>query len=129
MPINLAELQNDERTCEVTYEGQTAQVTYRPSAYTPALEDALQTALESGRPSSGIARLLEGVLLRWELLDENGEELPTTYEVMRELPSAFLVKVINTVTADMQAGREDRKNSGDGSRRKGSLASARTGIH
>ncbi len=123
--IRLSDLQRDERTCTVEFEGESAEVTYRPSAYTPEIEDQLQTAMESNRPSNGIARWLAGIVVHWEVMDENGEEIPPTFENMRRMSSTFLTTVINTITDDIQVRREDRKNSAGGSQRKGSLANAR----
>lgn len=117
MSITLADIERDERTCVVTQDEETAEVVYRPSAYTPAIEDALQTAIETNRPASGVARLLSGLLISWDVLGEDGAPLATTPESLRDIPSAFLFKVINAITADMGAG-DGRKNSGGGSSRK-----------
>jgi hypothetical protein len=127
MPIKLSDLAKDLRTCTVEYEGETAEVTYKPSAYTPQVEDNLQTAMETGRPSNAIARLLDGVVTAWEVLDEEGTEIPPVFENMKTMPSAFLTTVANTITRDMQSERDDRKNSGGGSPRKAKAGRARTG--
>jgi hypothetical protein len=127
MPIRLKDLERDVRTCTVEYEGENAEVTYRPSAYTPFVEDKLQAAIESNRPSSGVARLLSSVLVGWEVLGEDGEAISTDSETLSALPSAFLFAVINAITEDMGTGREERKNSGGGSPRAASKGTARRG--
>jgi hypothetical protein len=127
MPIKLIDLAKDVRTCTVAFEDEEAEVTYRPSAYTPEIEDQLQTAIEKNRPSGGVADLLSGVILNWEVLEEDGSEYEPTRENLAKLPSAFLFTVINAITEDMQAEREDQKNSDAGSRRAGRRAKARSG--
>lgn len=119
MSIRICDLEKDERTCQVTFEGESAEVRYRPSAYTPAVEDALQSAIETNRPSGGVAKLLAGILIEWEVLDDEGKCLPTDAETLALLPSRFLFAVINVITADMGAEKEDRKNLGGGSFRRG----------
>jgi len=127
MTIKIADLMSDIRTCVVHAGEEEAEVTYRPSAYTPEIEDRLQTAVESRRPSNGIAQWLSGIVIDWDVVDDNGERFPTTIEVMREMPSNFLTAVINAITDDMQSEKETRKNSGAGSPKKASLGRARSG--
>jgi len=127
MPIQIADLMRDERTCTVSYQGESAQVTYRPGAYTPAVEDAFQTALETNRPSRGVAEMLAGVLVSWEVVDEAGQELAVEVEFLIKVSSSFLFAVIGAITADLNAEKEDRKNSAGGSRRAASKGRARRG--
>lgn len=126
MPIRLTDLQRDEREFEFEFNGETMQVTYQPSAYTPATEDEMQAAFESGRPANGLARILSHVILDWELMD--GEErLPVEIAVLTRLPNEFLVALSNAVVADQQEDRDTLKNSGGGSLRKGKSGNARGG--
>lgn len=130
MAITLDDLKRDERTCTVEYNGQSAQVTYRPSGYTPEIEDRFQTCIESARSINGFAEFLANTLVNWELLDENGRQFPITLEDLRTLPGRFLTTVINAITSDMREERDDNlKNSGAGSsERKTRSRSARTGF-
>ena len=127
MPIQIADLMRDERTCTVEYQGESAKVTYRPGAYTPIVEDAFQTAIETNRPSRGVAEMLAGLLVGWEVLDDDGNEIPVTVKFLVAVSSSFLFAVINAITSDMNAAKEDRKNSAGGSRRAASKGSARRG--
>ncbi len=112
MPIRVADMARNERTMEVEFLDETARVTYRPLAYTPELEAALDEA--GARASGRIIKFLEAVLISWEVLDEDGQELPPTKEVMEKLPLDFLSAVSNAITKDKLA-EGARKNSGDGS--------------
>lgn len=128
MPITLDNLKKDVRTCTVEYNGETAQVTYRPSGYTPEVEDRFQTYVQSSRSSNGFAEFLAGILISWDLLDDNGKEFPIELEDLRTLPGRFLTIVVNAITADMQeANDENRKNSGAGSLRAVSKGNRRNG--
>jgi hypothetical protein len=120
MPITLTALRNDRRETAVEYEGESAQIVYRPSAYTPETEDGLRGAVESGRPARGLATVLSQVLLEWEVVDDDGNLLPVTLELMMQMPNAFLVAISNAVSKDMGVASEDRKNSGGGSLKRAS---------
>ena len=120
MPIRLIDLKKDRRTCIVTWEGETAEIVYRPSAYTPETEDEMRQAFESGRPANGLAMILASTLVEWDILDEDGNKLPPTLELMRKLSNGFLVAVSNAIVEDQNTEREDRKNSGGGSLHKAS---------
>lgn len=118
MPISLSELMQDKRSCEVKIGDETAQVVYRPSAYTPIVEDALQTAIEGRRPGTGMAEYLAAIIISWEVIGDDGEEVPITKESLSSLPSRFLSEVSAAITDDVRAGGEERKNSGAGSRKR-----------
>lgn len=126
MPIRLSDLQKDERTCTVEYGGETCEVTYRPSGYTPLVESQLQDEAEAGKPGLALAGLLSKILIGWEVMDGE-KKVPTTYNSLVNLPEAFLVAVVNKITDDVQVGREDRKNSGGGSLRRANKENARGG--
>ena len=46
-------------------------VTYSPGKYTPETEDRLQSAIETARPSRGIAEVLVDILHSWDLIGED----------------------------------------------------------
>lgn len=127
MPIRLNDLVRDRREFEFEFNGETMQVVYQPSAYTPAAEDDMQSALESGRPANGLAMILSRTILEWELMDEE-KALPVSVEVMVKLPNEFLVRLSNAIVADQQEAQDTLKNSGAGSLRKERSGNARGGI-
>ncbi len=128
MPITLDNLKQDRRTCTVEYGGETASLTYRPSGYTPEVEDRFQTFIESSRSANGFAGFLANILVEWDVLDDNGKMFPITLEDLRTLPARFLTSVVNAITADMREEREEnRKNSAAGLPRGASRVGRRTG--
>lgn len=117
--MKLSDLTKDVRTTdiEVLTLG-TLSISYCPGKYTPETENRLQSAIETSRPSAGIAEILADVLLDWDLMDDSVDppvKIPLEKEVLRGLPSAFLVAVSNGITRDMGVSAEERKNSGGGS--------------
>ena len=120
MPIRLSNLVKDIRTCQVVFGEEQANLTYRPSAYTPLLEDELQETMQENRPGNALAEMLANVLLSWEVLDDDGEEIRPTAEHLAKFPVGFLAEVVKTISEDLGAGEETRKNSGGGSLSKGS---------
>jgi len=126
MSISIRDYNRDEKICEMAVGDERAEVLYRPSAYTPRVESELQSALERNRPSAGMAELLAGVLISWEVLDEEGNEIEPTIENLMELPSVLLGAAVSAISEDI-AGDVDRKNSGGGSRQKGWSGKSLTG--
>ena len=127
MTVTLQDLKEDARSVEVDVKGEKLTITYRPSSYTPVTEREFRDALQSSLPANAMTGLLAGIMEEWDLLDENGHALPIDRESMDCLPTWFIGVVANTIMEDMNASREDRKNSGAGSQRRGSLANSRNG--
>jgi hypothetical protein len=102
MGLKMGDFAKDERVVEMQVGDETASVTYRASAYTPRVESELQGALEQNRPSLGMARLLAGVLLSWEVLDEDGNEIEPTMDNLMDIPSVLLGAAITAISRDME---------------------------
>lgn len=115
MPLTLTDLMQDERTFTLTYLDEELEVTYRPSGYTPEVEDRFQSKIEANRSSNSFAEFLAGILVKWNLESEDGSPYPTDVSALRKLPSRFLSRVVSEITTDMQSEMEERKNSGAGS--------------
>jgi len=113
MPISVPELVRNERTISVEIDGQEGEVTYRPGAMTPELEGVLTRASD---PAQAVVDVMAELLIGWDVLDENGEVLPTDAETLAALPSSLISEIYRAITADMSDLREMRKNSGGGSR-------------
>jgi hypothetical protein len=127
MPITLQDLRREERTITLDYNGDELEITYKPSALTPEMEETIRTATERERPLSGIAQVVSMLVVDWEVLDENGNHIFPDLEFCMTLPNEFLSAVLVAVIEDNRAGREERKNLDGGSERKGGSAKSRTG--
>lgn len=130
MAIRFSDLEADQREIAVEFSGNEVKLTYRPSAYTPILEEKMMQSLESKRPYNGMAQVIADVVVEWDVLEDDGEMYPLEYEELRTLPSQFLMAVIEAITEDMSVSREELKNSDGGSQAKRSkrkTTSRRTG--
>lgn len=112
MGIRLSDLRADVRTIDVDFEGHVIEVSYEPSKYTAHVEDRLQQANESGRPTVGMVRVLAGMLTGWEILDDDGDVLPIEEDVIgRQVPGQVIDAIANAIIEDMQGG-DQKKRSG-----------------
>lgn len=127
MPITLSDLRRNERKIEVEWEGETMGLTYCPGAYTPELEALFVKNLRNDLPGNAYAEVLSELIVDWEFLDDEGLEMPHDIETLKRITTAFLTYLFTQITNDMQAAREDRKNSGGGSARRATLGNARSG--
>lgn len=116
MPITLEDLNRDTRTCTVEFAGASAEVTYKPTGYTPETEDRFQSALDSKRSTQAFVEFIASTVIAWDVLDDNQQPYPLEIEDLRKLPGRFLTAVVNAITRDMREELdENRKNSGNGS--------------
>lgn len=117
--MRFSDLVQDERSFEMSVLNEPVEIVYRPSAYTPVVEDQVQTLMDSRRPGNGLAKMLSNVLIRWDILDDDGNEIEPTFDNLRQLPVPFLTDVVNAIGNDTRVDKETRKNSGGGSLKKG----------
>ncbi|NMC54969.1 MAG: hypothetical protein GYA48_15185 [Chloroflexi bacterium] len=127
MSIRISDLVQEERTITIMVGDEELSVTYRPKAYTPVVEDQMQSLIESNRPGNGLAQMLSHILISWDVVDETNKPLEMTFENLRKFPVSLLTLITQEINKDNRAGDEDRKNSGGGSRRGGKQGSARAG--
>lgn len=94
MPIKVSGFSKTEKVATIEYEGETMDVGFNPNAVTLTLLDdiAATDTLE------GVAVQLQGVIIWWDLLGEDGKRLPPNLETMRNLPVNFLLKVMDDIT-------------------------------
>lgn len=106
--MRLTDLRNKTRKIQVEISGETAEVEYRLHSVTPGF----LAELKALNDIDSVMRQVEQAVARWELLDEDGREIPATREAITqyEIPVEFLTRVLNAVTADMRSGKEE-KNS------------------
>lgn len=124
MPVRLSDLVSDTRDLAIKIAGETLNVTYRPSAYTPELEDATQGNFERNRSSGAAAAMLAGLLVEWDLVDDDGEVIEIEVESLRTVPAEVLFAILAEIIDDLQIGKETVKNSGARSSRRVRRASS-----
>jgi hypothetical protein len=107
--LKLTELTKKTRKIVVEYLGETAEVEYKLAAITPGFLIALKglDTLDS------IIQQVGQTVIRWDVTDENGREIPATDEAIRkeEIPVGFLTEVLSAIAADMDAWSEQEKKA------------------
>lgn len=133
MPITLSDLILDQRTIAVPI-GKDPEnkgdieivVTYRPSGLTPIIEAEANRMYAQGLQGCGTARLLSGMVVKWDITNDDGDPIPVTYEGMTLVPVFALAKILDELLADVRQSKEDLKNSGGGSHRAAKSVHARS---
>lgn len=113
MGMTLSKVQAKERTVTVLWDGETVDVGYHPAAVTPALLDSVQAAAEAN-DLAVIGMMMEPMLAWWDVLDDDGQRLPTDAPTIRIIPLAFTLEVLKAVQAAMQPADAEGKDSGAG---------------
>lgn len=104
MPIKFSELQKDERKLTVPWAGDEIIIRYRPSEWTPEIEDDLRA--EQG--SSAVLGVMSKLILEWDVLED--DDVPVALEIdrLKKFPSAFLLHLMFKIWEDMAPGEVKR---------------------
>lgn len=105
MAIVLSQMMGKLRTCKVTFQGESMDVTYRPNIVTPVLIDEINSLTGRDSLDEQVVRIID----HWDLLDTEGKQIPVDKDNLKGLPSTFLRSVINGLMADMRAPDDDEK--------------------
>lgn len=111
MGMKLSEVKAKVKNATVVWEDETVDVGYHPAAMTPAVLEEVQEAARAENLSV-IGSLLEPVLAWWDVLDDDGNRLPTDAATIREIPVPFLMAVLEQVQDAMRP--PERGTSSDG---------------
>lgn len=107
--MKLSSLTSGTRTIHMDYDGEDLEVTYRASEFTAKMA----TSDELG---DGPVELLVRLLVTWDVLDEQGDRLEPTADVLRSLPIRFLNYVVAAIAEDSAPDPPKRGTSGGRSR-------------
>lgn len=101
-----ANLKQRHKVVTVEFGGDTGDVWYRPWVITPRVLREMLAEQGEDDTRDNAARIMDQIVLyveRWDVLDENGKELPVAVDAMEEnLPIDFLVAVVKAIREDMQ---------------------------
>lgn len=117
--MRLSHVLADERNVTIEIDGEKLAVTYRPSSFTPEVEDAFLSTMDNRRSGNAMAQVLAGMLVGWDLQDEQGSVYPTTEAELRKLPMLFLGQVVEAIMEDIRPNARKRSSSNGGSLVKG----------
>lgn len=116
MPVKLSDLK-DVRTVKVEPKEGRAQfepfeVTYDRMAHTPLLQAEMTKAAEGGFVAT-LLPLIGGLIIAWEIEDDDGSIDPKDAERVKRIPTAILDRVADALAEDM--GGNPTVQSSDGS--------------
>jgi hypothetical protein len=102
--MRLKDLTKKTRKVTISIDGETAEVEYRTHSVTPSMLNELR-ALDD---LDGIIYQVEQTVERWEVLDDDGKEIPATREAILQfrIPLEFLTAVLNAITDDLKQDAE-----------------------
>lgn|SRR5690606_25094579 len=105
MPIRISDLVKETRPLSIPLDDEdgeeTLNITYRPSAMTPAVEAEMHQAISRRQGGAALVAPLSHLIVTWDVVDEAGEPLPVTTEVLNMLPIDFLSRIITEIGRDM----------------------------
>ncbi len=114
MPIKLGTLTKMTKTVTHRFEelDESLTLTYRPRAYTATAESAFQDAMKENRTSEAVVQMLSTMLVKWDLLGDDGEPLPFDAATLRDVPTEILGFAITAIMEDMSVGKTTDAISG-----------------
>lgn len=105
MTITVGALKRNARILSIAVDAESSvDVEYRPGAVTPALvEDVSKTDAEMP-----LVQFLSALLVKWDILGEDGQPLPVTPATLAELPLEFLRLVRDAILEDLRGPKATR---------------------
>lgn len=113
--MRISDLTRDRRTVAVQIGDGVVNVTYRPGGITPESEDRLREMISEQRVGASLVALLSGVLLDWDLTDDDGVPYPTTPEALSKLPTLALMAVAQAISESIRPNPPSGEISAAGS--------------
>lgn len=112
MGVRLSHLNHNRRSFVFRFEDEEMKITYRPASYTPELEAGMRQATDTPWQAEALAAFVSSLVDEWELLDDDGTQLPATVEVARTLPVVFLAEIVGAIGEDMKPGEAPASSGG-----------------
>ena len=104
MSIKMAALSGRTEATSFTFQDQDVKITYRPNYMTPERQSIMAAATEAQAATQGFVDLVVGMIVSWDVLDEQDEPVAVTAEFVRQLPYSFLAAVVMAAGEAMQPG-------------------------
>lgn len=116
MSVTLAKIQAPRAVAlEVTWYGEKITVRYDESRYTADYADALPGRLQEAKTGRGAWVELLSPVTDWDILDDQGQHLPVTAEVIGVLPTGLLAAMHSAIMDDLLPNRRRAQPSAAGS--------------
>lgn len=82
----------------IQFGGETLNVVFNPTVYTPAFEDLVNTTGKQVGHDQ-MTEMASELLVSWDLTNDEGTAIPTTTEALRQLPIHLLAAVLKPIVA------------------------------
>lgn len=122
MPIRLSAITADRRTVKVPFGDDSLSLTYRPSAINAVQEARELEEREKGRHLQAQATSLAEIITSWDILDDEGQPLPVSEEVIATFGLDVVSKVTRAILDDLLPNRTTAPDSRNGSQAASSVA-------
>jgi hypothetical protein len=101
MAITLTQMRDHTEQITVAWQDETVDVGYHPGVLTPAL---LEQASEAGKAGdlNQVGNLLSPLLSWWDVLDDEGNRLPTDARTIATIPFTFTMAIMDAITEAMR---------------------------
>ena len=104
MPIRISELRKETRQVDIEWDGETVKVEYRPGAVTAQMQMAAASMANIGNDPQRVVESLGDyvqamarLIATWDILDDDGQPLPVTPELVEALPLPFVYAVFGGI--------------------------------
>lgn len=115
VPIRVSALTADRRPVAIPIGGDTLNLTYKPSAINAVQEARELEEREKGRHLLAQARSLSEIILSWDLLDDEGQALPVSSDVIATFGIDIVSKLTRAILDDLLPNRTPPATSSNGS--------------
>jgi hypothetical protein len=119
-------LSNITRADPVTYTAQlgpeSVSVTFDAAKMTGRWEREIATAADAN-DGERVSDLLFGVFIDWDVIDDNGQPVPISKEILLDLPGKALASLIEGMRESVLPASEEGNGSGSTSSTQGTLSS------
>ena len=108
MSIKMAALSGRTETTTFTFQDEPVTISYRPNYMTPERQSVMATATEAQAATDGFVDLVVGMIVSWDVLDEQDQPIAVTPEFVQQLPYSFLAAAVMAAGEAMQPGEAAR---------------------
>ena len=109
MPITIANLKKNRSSATIEFLGETAEVIYKPSEFTPELESEA-ASVEKDKIGEFLVTVLSRLIESWDVTSEDGTQYEPTPENLSKLQVDFLAAVLKGIGESIRVNQDDRKN-------------------
>lgn len=100
MSISFTQMKAKTKDAQIDWEGEKVDFAYHPAAFSVEVAQHVQERAQEG-DLGGVAVVMVNLLDWWDVLDDEGNRLAVTEELVRQMPLGFLMSMLNAVGADM----------------------------